>query len=405
MTHQNQMTIPEKQIPILCDADVVVAGGGTAGFAAAVSAARADARVVIVEKSNLFGGLWTNGLVLRLYGTHAFLQGERKNYFGGVGKEVIDRLRDFHHGVRFFGENDFEPTPDPEAAIHVMDQMVREEKITVLFNTYISGAVQEGNTVTALICDSKQGQFALPARCFVDATGDCDILHAVSEECVLVTRYNMGLNHILTGIRDIPEDVFCSVYSNTAFMANPDTYWINMSGCKCDWTDLFAMSQLEMTHRDTMWKQLEQLRKVAASDAPYISKSATQMGTRVTRLPQNDRTLSYACTEKQPHFSEPIGVSGWANYERNYKNQVPPYQIPYDVIRPESISNLWVAGRCVNADEVAADSLRLIPNCFITGQAAGAAAALCAANGWQNDTLPYGQLEQLLRQQNVILDY
>ena len=80
------------------------------------------------------------------------------------------------------------------------------------------------------------------------------------------------------------------------------------------------------------------------------------------------------------------------------------YQIPYSVLVPESFVNLWVAGRCVNADEIIIDSLRLIPNCFITGQAAGAAAAICAENDDTAQQVAYSKVAQVLKDQKVILD-
>lgn len=400
----NVITVSEKTIPILCDCDVVVAGGGTAGFSAAVSAARAGAKVVIIEKSNVFGGLWTNGLVLRLYGTHAFAQGKRKNYFGGIGKEVINRIDSFDHGVNFFGDDGFEPTPDPEIAIYVMDQIIQEEHVTVLFNVYVADVVNQEESIKALICDSKQGRFAITAKSFVDATGDCDILAMTSNECSIVTRYNIGLNHILSGIKDLPESVIDTVYGNVEYMANLDTTWVNMDGEKCDWTDLFQFSKLEMEHRKKIWKQYAKLKEISGSNEIYISKTATQMGTRVTRLPHNDHTFQYEDAILRPESLQPIGVSGWANYEMNYKKQVSAYQIPYSTIRPESFKNLWVAGRCVNADEVIINSLRLIPNCFITGQAAGVAAAICAIHGYTGDQLPYRSFEKELKRQKVILN-
>ena len=405
MLTNKTITVSERKISILCDCDVAIAGGGTAGFAAAVAAARTGAKTLILEKSNLFGGLWTNGLILRLYGTHAFKGEERKNYFGGIGKEVIDRINSFSHGIRFFGEDDFEPTPDPETAIHVMDEMIQEEEnITVLLNVWISGVVFEENRIQALICESKQGSFAVTAKSFVDATGDCDILAMASNECSVVTRYNIGLNHILTGVENLSEKDIDAVYGNTAHMANPDTLWMNMSGSKCDWTDLFEMSRLEMNHRKKIWDQLALLKKNTGSEAPYISKTATQMGTRVTRLPRNNHTFSYEDATSNPLSEQPVGVSGWANYEANYKKHMSGYQIPYSVLVPESFGNLWVAGRCVNADEVIIDSLRLIPNCFITGQAAGAAAAICAENDYTAQQFAYPQLAQVLQKQRVILD-
>lgn len=398
------ISVSEKEVPVLCECDVAVAGGGTAGFSAAVSAARAGASVVIIEKSNLFGGLWTNGLVLRLYGTHAFSGGERKNYFGGIGKEVTDRLKSLEQGIRYFDEDAFEPTPDPEAAVHIMDQMIQEEKnITVLFDVYLSGVIREGRMVKALICESSQGSFAVAARSFVDATGDCRVLDMASDECSVVTRYSTGLNHVLAGVSELTEKEISAVYGNMESMPNPDTVWVNMGGRKCDWTDLFEMSCLEMEHRGKIWKQLEQLRKNTGSHRPYIAKTAVQMGTRVTRLPRNSHTFRYEDAVSSPETQKPVGVSGWANYESNYKNRKPGYQIPYSVILPERVENLWIAGRCVNADERIIDSLRLIPNCFITGQAAGTAAAVCAFSGDSGSGLPYEMLEKELKRQKVIL--
>lgn len=397
------ISVSERNVPILYECDVAVAGGGTAGFSAAVSAARTGAKVVIIEKNNLFGGLWTNGLVLRLYGTHAFFGGKRKNYFGGIGKEVTDRLKSLEKGIRYFGEDEFEPTPDPEAAVYIMDQMIQQENITVLFDVYLSGAIREGRKIKALICESSQGSFAVAAKGFVDATGDCKVLNMTSDECSVITRYSMGLNHILAGVSELTEEEISDVYGNMECMPNDDTLWVNMGGRKCDWTDLMQMSCLMMEHRGKIWKQLEQLRKNTGSHRPYIARTAVQMGTRVTRLPRNSYTFRYEDAISALEIQNPVGVSGWANYESNFKKKKAGYQIPYSVLLPENIENLWVAGRCVNADEEIIDSLRLIPNCFITGQAAGTAAAVCASYGAVGSQMPYELLEKELKRQNVIL--
>ncbi len=407
MNIANKMVVvPSENLPVLFDVDVVVAGGGSAGFAAAVAASRSGSKVLIIEKNNAFGGLWTNGLVLRLYGTHAHTpSGEVKNYYGGIGGEIVEKLSEMSAALHPFGEDNFEPTPDPQSAVHVMDNIIEKENVTVLFNTLITKVVMDKNKISALVCENKQGSFCVSANAFVDATGDADLLVKAGDSYTLVEKYSTGLNHLVAGVHDVKKEDFQSVYGKLPYTPNSDYFWLNMTGRRCDFTDMVAMSRLEIEHRNNMWEQLEKLREVSGKSDVYIPTVATQMGVRVTRIPQNDKTLSYADTINTPQPTDPIGVSGWANYEPEFKNKHTAYKIPYRVLLTDKTENLLMSGRCVNADDRAINSLRLVPNCFITGQAAGIAASIVAKSGIPSTEAYSHGMKDELEKQRVLLDY
>ena len=392
-----------REVGILTACDIVIAGGGTAGVAAAVSAARLGMNVVIIEKNNAFGGLWTNGLVLRLYGTHAYRDGSLVNYMGGIGAELVQMLMSMPGAVRTFGENCFEPTPDPEAAIYCMDQLCTVSGVTPLFNTMITDVVVCDNQIQAVICQSNQGVFAVQAKAFIDCTGDCNLAYLAGDQFRLCTAYQIGLNHILAGIKDVDDAHLREVYGHPGVMENNDTLWINMTGSKCDFTDVQAMSRLEISHRDKMWAQLKQLRELCGSNAPYITHTATQMGTRVTRVLLAQDYMEYDRAVSGAEVSRPIGVSGWANYDGEFKRKMPGYQIPYEITVSARYQNLWTAGRSVCADDRIMNNLRLVPNCLITGQGAGVAAALAVKNHVANGAVSAEELSAALTKQDCIL--
>ena len=121
-----RVTQPERTLPVLHETDVLVVGGGAAGFAAAVSAARAGAKTTLVERYGFFGGQWTGGMVLVVMGTHAKIDGKLKKTLRGIGDELMERLTRLPGGIIGQAEGRHNPTIDPEATKFAMDEMIAE---------------------------------------------------------------------------------------------------------------------------------------------------------------------------------------------------------------------------------------------------------------------------------------
>lgn len=139
------------------DVDVLVVGGGMAGVAAAISSARNGMRTLLIEGQTSLGGLATNGLVTGIVDAD-----------GGICKEFLDRMQAI--GALY------PPTQiDPEKAKYVLEQMVLEAGVKILYSTYAIDAVVEGSTIKEVICWSKSGKMPVSAKIFIDASGDADV--------------------------------------------------------------------------------------------------------------------------------------------------------------------------------------------------------------------------------------
>ncbi|MBN1600061.1 MAG: FAD-dependent oxidoreductase, partial [Chitinispirillaceae bacterium] len=164
---------PEREIPVLAETDVLVIGGGPAGAAAAIAASRTGAETYLVERYNHLGGLWTGGLVLPLLSTHAVdRQKRQKQVIFGVGGEMSKRLIDLGMSVQ-----EVNPVVDPEAAKYVLDEMIREAGVKMLYHTWASNVIMESNTIKGVFIESKSGRMAVLAKVVIDCTGDGDIFH------------------------------------------------------------------------------------------------------------------------------------------------------------------------------------------------------------------------------------
>jgi NADPH-dependent 2,4-dienoyl-CoA reductase/sulfur reductase-like enzyme len=120
---------PARELPIFHTADVVVVGGGPAGFGAAVAASRAGAKVALIERYGSLGGLFTNGMVLIIIGTGVKENGQFKLVTRGVCEEFMRRLEAMGEGaITKLEPNIGQPTADPEAAKFLMDEMVQEAR-------------------------------------------------------------------------------------------------------------------------------------------------------------------------------------------------------------------------------------------------------------------------------------
>jgi len=192
---QRSITEPAREIPVIAETDVLVIGGGPAGVAAAIAASRAGAETYLVERYNHLGGLWTGGLVLPLLSTHAIdKQKRRKKVIHGLGGEMADRL--FKLGMAI---NEVNPTIDPEAGKYVLDEMITESGVKMLYHAWGVNVIMDGNNIRGVIIESKSGRQAVLAKVVVDCTGDGDIFHWAGESYNTM-NYHIGLVHRLGNI-------------------------------------------------------------------------------------------------------------------------------------------------------------------------------------------------------------
>ena len=172
------MEEPARQVPILLESDVLVVGGGPSGVAAALSAARLGMKTCLVERYNHLGGLWTGGLVLPLNCTHGLSQeAQRTQVIHGISGEITDRLRRLNM-VR----GEVNPLVDPEACKYVLEKMMQEAGVTVVYHAWAAGAVMDGRTIRGIFAESKSGRRALLAKVVIDCTGDGDVFHWAGEK-------------------------------------------------------------------------------------------------------------------------------------------------------------------------------------------------------------------------------
>ena len=183
---------PARELPIFHETDVVVVGGGPAGFAAAVSAARTGAKVALVERYGSLGGLFTNGMVLIVLATSACRGGKWNLVTRGVCEEFM--LRAGKLGKIFcnppeptYPKKHWLPTIDPEAAKVIMDEMIAENKVEMFFHSWGVYVIQDGDVVKGVVFESKQGRQAILAKQVVDCTGDADMLFLAGGDYSQVT--------------------------------------------------------------------------------------------------------------------------------------------------------------------------------------------------------------------------
>lgn len=165
-TQRNGRVIdPERELPCLGEYDVLVAGGGIAGFGAAVAAARHGCKTLVVERESALGGLATLGLVNIPLDVAA-----------GIGKEMLERL-DAVNGH-------WHRNSDPEKHKLILDRMAREAGVDVLFVSHAVDAIVANGAVRGVVLESKSGRQAVLARRVIDCTGDADIAHFAGAECM-----------------------------------------------------------------------------------------------------------------------------------------------------------------------------------------------------------------------------
>jgi ribulose 1,5-bisphosphate synthetase/thiazole synthase len=408
---------PERKTPVTSEVEVLVCGGGVAGVAAAVCAARRGARVLLVERYGFLGGLVTGGLVI----TTPPLD-------NGINREIADRLR----RKRVYAP--LEKTTaemialkmhaiDPEVVKHELVEMLREAGVELFLHTLIVGTIVEHGALKGILIETKAGRQAVLAKMVVDCTGDADVA-AFAHAPFRVVKKPITMMFNMAGV-DV--DKVLARVGNWSNLKKVVTEAVSRGELKFDlettlewgtpglhaeclihpgeinvWSgnlrgvdvlDPRQLTEAELITRDHVMRLVAYLQQhVPGFESSWIELTSPILGVRGTRQlvgasspnMQEVRNTKFADTVAKPYAEDTI-------------------RLPIGSLLPQGVDNLLVAGRCISADEEAMGQLRLIPVCLATGQAAGTAAALAVDARSTPGKLDVSAVQEALAKQGVEL--
>jgi len=435
-----------RQVPVRHEVDVFVAGGGPAGCAAAVSAARGGKSVFLAEGHSCFGGMGTAGLV------PAFMQfGDGVNFLAaGFGEELFERL------CAAGGTTPAPPGGDrtgsypinAEILKRVYDEMLLAAKVDFTFHTHLIGVQRQGSKVKAALCWGKSGLFAVRAAVYVDATGDGDLAawaDAPFEKgdssgammpgtlCSLWTDVDFdawgksGLRHHNARIEEAHKAgvfTYCDKHLPGIWPVGDRVGGGNVGHTfGVDGTDERSLTKALLWGRKLVLEYERYYREyLRGFERMKLMATGSLLGLRETRRILGDYVLCLEDFKKRAVFPDEIGRYCYpvdihvsrpddeAEYERFQKEfaelryaKGESYGVPYRCLTPRGLSNVLVAGRCISADRFLQGSIRVMPGCYITGQAAGVAAALACDHGGDSRAFDVGLLRRRLREAGAYL--
>ncbi len=384
---------PQRELALLHQTDVLVVGGGPAGVVAALAARRAGAQVTLVERYGHLGGLWTGGLVLIVIG---HIVSGKKQVCQGIGEEMMRRLEKLDRGIvnRKPGVN---PTVDAEALKYVMVEMIMEADLDVFLHCWGVDAIMDGNKVCGAVFESKSGRQAILAKMVVDATGDGDVFAAAGAEHER-RKYHAGLVHRLGNLDKVKKDADKVDKSLLGSLTPVEgVNWVNMHGPDVDALDVAQLTEVELNARRLIWKNVQTVRKTRGYEDVYLMETAPQLGVRISRVLSGLHSLKMSDVEAGTRFPDVVAVGGAWNGDHQ------EWQIPYGALVPKDVDNILAAGRCISGERFMSDLIRVIPNCFITGHAAGVAAAVAAKDGCLVRSVEVPKVQAVLREQEAYL--
>ena len=421
---QATLTEPSRQTPVLGEYDVVVLGGGPAGIAAAVSAARAGRATLLVERYGFLGGMGTAAGVTNFCGLHANIHGDIRQVVHGVADDLlsrIDRLGGLNAPHHLFGKT-VAQAYDTAAYKIAADELMLSAGVKVLFHALAAGAIMEPEgRVKALLVETKSGRGAVIGRAFIDCSGDGDLAawagapyekgdgHGNMLYPSTMFRINgvdpqragnaweaiprLMLEAEAAGRYQFPRKtpIVRPQKSGIEWRVNL-TQLANAQGNAMDGTDAVELSDAEMLGRRQIASVANFLKEVPGFENSYIVDIAPQVGIRETRRVQGHYLLTEADVLDCASFGDTVGVNGWP-LELHLKGDVefrwpkiPESRgfnhLPYRMTVPlGGTDNLWVAGRCASMSHEAQSAARVTGACFVMGQAAGTAAHLALKDG------------------------
>ena len=404
-----------KELPIAGEYDVIVAGSGPAGTAAAVMAGRMGAKVLIIEWNNAIGGISTSGMMSHWTGSVT----------SPMYTEILQRSADMNEGEQ---KGKIQQFINSENLKTVYLDMLKDANVDVLLYTFVCGVVMEGDQLTGVITESKSGRRVFRSKVVVDGTGDGDVAAFAGVE------YHKGresdgkmqpttLMFKVAGV-DMSRAVLLGSFESTyqtekgelqalakehipypaghllAYKSTlPGIVTCNMTNCTdIDGTKAEDLTRAEIVCRSQMPAIVKYLREfVPGFENCYIISAGSMMGVRETRhfkgvytLNENDILTAKVFDDwvvRGAHFNFDVhnmtGSGLDATGVQKHWTQPKGYTIPYGCLVPEKINGLLLSGRNISGTHIAHSNYRVMPICVGIGAAAGVAAATAIKKGVQ----------------------
>lgn len=363
--------------------DVIVVGGGISGIAAAVSAARSGVRTLLLEKQVNLGGLATGGLISWY---EPLCDSRGKQVVFGIAEELIRLcVRDCFDSLppRWGGTEKSAPRRDrfstrysPTVFALALDEFVTDSGVKILFDTYGTYPVMEGNLCAGVITENVDGRSFYPAKVVIDATGDASIMHRAGVPCREGKNYMTYIAHDLV-FRDAQ-----------AFLDDNKTWavrnWVNSGSdmlgkgqpegmekvCGCTAEEITAYM---LVGKRRMLAKLRQRERFSYD----VMSIPTMPQLRTIRQIVGDSDFKAVNGNSVP---DSIGHTGDFRLTEQYVKNV--YDVPLSALYNSMFPNLLAAGRIISAPQYDDwEVSRVIPTCALTGEAAGRAAVRYINNG------------------------
>ncbi len=396
----------EKKIEVAGNYDVIIAGSGPSGFAAAVTAARNGAKTLIIEAQSSIGGVSTSGLM--------------SHFTGRVESKIYSEILERSHSNDFFECSD-KTKIDPELLKNTYLEMLSEAGVDILLYTFVCDVIKSGNRITGVVTESKSGRKAYLADVIIDATGDGDVAYRAGAE-YFKGRESDGKMQPATlmfkvGGVDMSRAVFPPSFETTVetdkgelqalakkhlpFPAGhvllysstiPGIVTCNMTNCiDIDGTKAEDLTRAEIVCRSQMQPIVEFLREyVPGYENCYIISAASLIGIRETRHFIGLKQITENDIIEARQFEDRVVHGAWFNFDihnisgvsldktgvQKYFKQQNGYSIPYGCMVPIKTEGLLLTGRNISGTHMAHSSFRAMPICVGIGEACGAAATI-----------------------------
>lgn len=424
----------QRELPVRYKTDVIVCGGGPAGFGAAISASRAGCKVTLIERYGFLGGMATLSMVnLMAIRNLTPYDGETSPLIAGIPAEFIMRVYELKGTVlpemalRAKIENPVIPSWadyflfDVEITKLVMARMLMEAGVSIKLHRFVSDVVEDNNVVKGVIVESKSGREAILGDRVVDATGDGDAAflsgaefeQTAVEDALPVTMIfsfggaddekiwaylerDMDLKNLLKNAPDYivrSDYVFKDIpYPLKIFkvkpplgregdfiqMIRPGQWWVwGLHLFKRNALDVDDLTECELGLRERVFETFTFLKNaLPGMEKAYLNQTPTQIGIRESRRLRGVYTLTLDDLISGKKFDDGIARG-------RVRDQTSPFHIPYRALLPRDVEGLLVSGRCISLSHEAAAQVspRNQPTCMAIGEAAGLAVAISLENG------------------------